>query len=194
MKKVQRIYWILYYRMFFLITKISFGTNMRICNKIYIKRNKNTSIIIGDNFGFSSGGGYNPLARNIKGAIELESFAKLTIGNNVGISSSCLWAFESIEIRDRVKIGAECILLDSDAHSLNYLERRSQLTDRPNAKKRGIIIGEDVLIGTRCIILKGVEIGARSILGSGSVATKDIPEDEIWAGNPAIFVRKINIV
>ena len=41
------------------------------------------------------------------------------------------------------------------------------------------------------IILKGVHIGARSIVATGSVVTKSIPADEIWGGNPAKFIRKI---
>ena len=65
-------------------------------------------------------------------------------------------------------------------------------TDRSNAKRMGIVIEEDVLIGTRCIILKGVKIGKRSIVGSGSVVTMSIPSDEIWAGNPAVFIKKIS--
>ena len=52
-----------------------------------------------------------------------------------------------------------------------------------------IIIEDDVLIGANVIILKGVHIGARSIIGAGSVVTKDVPEDCIVAGNPAKVVK-----
>ena len=55
-----------------------------------------------------------------------------------------------------------------------------------------IVIEDDVLIGTRCIILKGVTIGARSIIGSGSVVVKSIPADCIAAGNPCKIIRYIN--
>lgn len=54
-------------------------------------------------------------------------------------------------------------------------------------------ICDDVFIGCRSIILKGVTIGARSIIAAGSVVTKDVPADEIWGGNPAQFIKKINI-
>ena len=53
-------------------------------------------------------------------------------------------------------------------------------------------IYNDVLIGTRCIILKGVTIGARSIIGSGSVVVKTIPADCIAAGNPCKVIKYIN--
>lgn len=46
-------------------------------------------------------------------------------------------------------------------------------------------IGNDVWIGTRCIVKAGVSIGDGAILGMGSVLTKDVPPYEIWAGNPA---------
>ena len=47
------------------------------------------------------------------------------------------------------------------------------------------------MIGTRCIILKGVTIGARSIIGSGSIVTKSIPSDCIAAGNPCKVIKYI---
>ena len=53
-----------------------------------------------------------------------------------------------------------------------------------------VIIGNDVFIGTNSLILKGVEIGDRSLLES-SVVTKSVPTSEIWAGNPAVFLKKL---
>lgn len=54
-----------------------------------------------------------------------------------------------------------------------------------------IVIEDNVLVGARCIILKGVTIGARSIIGSGSIVTKDIPSDCIAAGNPCKVIKSI---
>lgn len=56
-----------------------------------------------------------------------------------------------------------------------------------------MVINDNVFIGARCIILKGVTIGSKSIIGAGSVVTKNIPEGEIWAGNPAKFIKKYNL-
>lgn len=192
MDKVRRIFWILFYRFLLRIKHVSYGQSMRICDRLYIKTGRNSKFQIGENFAFSSGGGYNPLARNIKGSITIEDNAELLIADNVGISSCCLWVFKSLKIGTGSKIGADSILLDSDAHSLNYLERGNSSTDRPNAQRKGIVIGDNVLIGTRCIILKGVSIGNRSIIGSGSVVVKSIPDDCIAAGNPAKVIRMIN--
>lgn len=190
---MTRKFWIIINRYFlFHIKKIKFGSNLRVANFLHIKRGKNATIKIGNNFAFYSGNYYNPLSRNICGSMKLENDSKLEIGDNVGISSSCIWVFKKIKIGSRTKIGGDCILIDSDAHSLNFIERRNGELDRTNAIKKEIIIGEDVLIGTRCIILKGVTIGDRSIIGAGSVVTQDIPSDCIAAGNPAKVIKKIN--
>ena len=52
-----------------------------------------------------------------------------------------------------------------------------------------IVIGDDVWIGSRSLIMKGVHIGNGAIIGAGSVVTKDVPPYEIWAGNPAHFIK-----
>lgn len=53
-----------------------------------------------------------------------------------------------------------------------------------------VYIGDDTFIGTGTIISKDVRIGKICIIGAGSVVTKDIPDNEIWAGNPAKFIKK----
>jgi len=157
------------------------------------------SLTIGDNFTFSSGDGINPLCRNLRGKIFIDKDASIVIGNNVGISSACLWAKVRITIGDKVKIGGDCILMDTDAHNLDYQIRNGGETDENgisidtlSANSSPIVIENDVLIGTRCIILKGVTIGARSIIAAGSVVTKSIPADCIAGGNPCKVIRYIN--
>lgn len=155
---------------------------------------------IGDNFTFSSGDGINPLCRNIRGKIFIGENASITIGNNSGISSACLWAKEHISIGNNVKIGGDCVLMDTDAHSLDWMVRAGLkknewggvISDCKSANSKPITIEDDVLIGTRCIILKGVTIGARSIIAAGSIVTKSIPPDCIAGGNPCKVIRRIN--
>ena len=189
---LKRKFWILANRIIFKLHKITFGGDLRIANRIYLRLKGNNSIQIGNNVAFSSGGGYNPLSRNIMGSIEMEKDAFLIIGDNVGISSCCLRIYKGCTIGNNVKIGADTIILDSDGHSLNYLHRREGSLDRPNARRKEISIGDDVLIGTRSMILKGVTIGARTIIGSGSVVTKSIPSDCIAAGNPCKVIKYIH--
>lgn len=171
---------------------ISFGKNLIVQGDLYLKKGINSKAEIGDNCFFKSGRGLNPLSRNIKTSIQIEDGALLKIGNHCGFSSVCLWAHQSIVIGNYVNIGADSILLDSDAHSLSYIDRRNVDLDFKNKANKPIIIDDDVLIGTRCIILKGVHIGSRSIIGSGSIVVNDIPEDCIAAGNPARVIRRFN--
>lgn len=198
-RKIKRIFYFEYYKCLFRLMAIQFGKNLSIYNKIYLNIHPESTIRIGDNFIFTSGEAYNPLCRNICGCIHTaEKGSTIIIGNNVGISSACLWAKEKIVIGNNVKIGGDCILLDTDAHNLNYQIRRSHeknsegiTIESATAKSAPIVIEDDVLIGTRCIVLKGVTIGARSIIGSGSVVTKSIPADCIAAGNPCKIIKQL---
>ncbi len=168
------------------------GKDLIVQGHMYLKVGNQSKVKIGDSCNFKSGRGLNPLSRNIKGALYVEDGASLIIGNHCGFSSVCLWAQKSIIIGNYVNIGADTILMDSDSHSLSYLDRRDPIKDYKNKNDGPILIEDDVLIGTRCIILKGVKIGARSIIGSGSIVVKDIPEDCIAAGNPARIIKKLN--
>lgn len=158
---------------------------------IYFKKSKDCKITIGKGFAFFSGNGLNPLSQGRKGSIFAEGEATITIGDNVGMSSAVLWAKKGITIGDRVTVGANVVILDSDCHSLNYLDRGTE-NDMKNCKCKPVVIEDDVLIGTGAYILKGVHVGARSVIGAGSIVTSDIPADCIAAGNPAKAIRKIN--
>jgi acetyltransferase-like isoleucine patch superfamily enzyme len=175
----------------FWIIGVTLGKNPMISGEVVIKIGKNSKIEIGDSFVFTSGLTINPLCRNIRGTICADDGASVKIGHNVGLSSACVWAHESIQIGNNVKVGGDTIILDSDAHSMDFMIRRDSILDMESKINKPIVIGDDVLIGTRCIILKGCHIGNRSVIGSGSIVTKDIPPNEIWAGNPARFIRSI---
>ena len=163
---------------------------MQVFNRIYLRKHKSSYIEIGKNFRFSSGSAINPLCRNLRGCIYTRENARIKIGDNVGISSATIWASESITIGNNVNIGGDSILMDSDAHSLDYAVRRTP-EDCSKARTKPIVIGNDVLIGARTIILKGVTIGERSVIGGGSIVTKSIPSDCIAAGNPCKVIRML---
>ena len=170
--KMRRLFYPIWNRIKFRIKHVQFGTNMVVSTCMYLTVASKAKIQIGHNFVFTSGECFNPLCRNIKGCIVAEPNASISIGNDVGMSSTCLWAHEKITIGNNVKIGGDTIIMDSDAHSLDFILRRSAHLDQNNKRNIPITIEDDVLIGTRCIILKGVTIGARSVIGSGSVVTR----------------------
>lgn len=144
-------------------------------------------IIIGDNAKIISDFAFNVVGGYQKTKIYCRSGAIIRIGNNVGISNSIITAYESITMEDNVAIGAGCLITDSDHHSLVYNLR----INGDIGKSAPIILKEGAFIGAGCIILKGVTIGKHSVLGAGSVITKSIPDGELWAGNPAKFVKKV---
>lgn len=170
------------------MTGAKIGKNCSIYNKLYYFLHPKGVIEIGDIFIFSTGSNFNQLSRNIRGSIYVAENAVLKIGDNVGISSSCIWVTNSITIGNHVNIGADTLILDTDAHHLDWQERRNggERSCKP------IIIEDDAFIGTRSIILKGVTIGARSIIGAGSVVAKSIPPDCVAAGNPCKIIRMNN--
>lgn len=192
-REIKKVFYIHYNRIVFKANGIRLGKNMRVFNKLYLMKHIDSECIIGDNFSFSSGDNFNPLSRNLLGSIYLGGGnAKMSINNNVGISSSCIWCSKSITIGNNVKIGSGCVILDTDSHSLDFNNRRIPKVDFANTNRKAIVIEDDVLIGTNCIVLKGVTIGARSIIGAGSVVAKDIPADCIAAGNPCKVIKRIN--
>lgn len=168
---------------------VEHGAHCVIHGKLYINLFPTAKVKIGDNLYFSSGWGINALCANKRGVIYATEHANITIGNNVGMSSVVLWAHESITIGDHVKIGGNSILIDTDSHNMDYLVRRGQYTDWGVSKP--IVIEDDVFIGVNCIILKGVTIGARSIIAAGSVVTKSIPADCVAGGNPAKVIKSL---
>lgn len=144
-------------------------------------------LTIGDNLHYSSGWNINALCANRCGSIYATENAKIQNGNNCGMSSSILWSHKSIIIGNNVKLGGNSIIIDTDSHNLNRLKRRNGYSDTVEAQS--VCIEDDVLIGMNSVILKGVTIGARSIIGANSVVTKNIPPDCIAAGNPARVIK-----
>lgn len=168
---------------------VKHGRNCVVHGKLYIKLFPTANVTIGDNLYFSSGWAINALCTNKRGILYATQNATITIGDNVGMSSTVLWAHESITIGNHVKIGGNCILMDTDAHNMDYVIRRGQYTDWGISSP--IVIEDDVFIGANCIVLKGVTVGARSIIAAGSVVTKSIPADCLAGGNPAKVIRSL---
>lgn len=125
--------------------------------------------------------------------IQLLFGGHLEVGNNSGFSQSSIICTQSIKIGNNVKIGAGCLIMDSNFHSLDYLKRRNRSTDSLNARREAVTIDDDVFIGARCIVGKGVHIGARTIIASGSVVVNDLPSDCIAGGNPCKIIKRLDL-
>lgn len=110
--------------------------------------------------------------------------ATLTIGddtfvnNGTTLSASC-----AITIGNRVNIAPHCTLIDNDFHAVDQRDAAPKMAP--------ITLEDDVWLGTRVTVLKGVTIGRGSVIASGAVVTKDIPPGVIAGGVPAKVIRKL---
>ena len=98
-------------------------------------------------------------------------------------------------IANNCEIGGASHTVDWVSTSPAFNENRDQIKMKFSYHKftpqsSRTTIGNDVWIGARALIKSGVTIGHGAIIGMGSVVTKDIPPYEIWAGNPAKFIKK----
>ena len=115
--------------------------------------------------------------------------SQIIIKNNVGISGSTIKASKKVVIGNNVMIGSGCLISDSDSHPIDFLDRRNGKHDK--IKARSIHIGDDVFLGARTIVLKGVKIGDRTVVGAGSVVSKSLPSDSVAAGNPCKVLKRL---
>lgn len=121
------------------------------------------------------------ISRNVR----FGSGAKVEVGDYVGINENC-WIGNDTVIGNDVMFGPEVTIL-SGGHNFSRID--IPMREQGATARKPVIIGDDVWIGTRVIILPGVKIGAHSILAAGAVVTKDVPEYAIVAGNPAVIKK-----
>lgn len=160
------------------------GKNVKFIGFPHIDRiTVNSHISIGDNCKFRSRRMSNPLGLVRPCIFALSSssgcFPKLSIGDDCGFSGVSLWCFSSIHIGNGVRVGANTIIIDGDAH----------FDDPRTSAAEPIVIENNVFIGANCIIKKGVTIGRNSVIGMGSIVTKSIPANSIAAGVPCKVIR-----
>lgn len=117
--------------------------------------------------------------------------ALLHFKGRVGMSNTVIVATKHIEIGDNVMIGGGVTIVDCDFHSKDYHDWFTE-NDEKNMPSKPVVIGNNVFIGMNTIILKGVTVGDGAVIGAGSVVSSNIPSNEIWAGNPAKFIKKRN--
>ena len=116
--------------------------------------------------------------------------AKITIGNDTSINNGFVAIAEhtSIQIGERVLIGSNVEIIDSDFHGVKLADRFASKLEWA----KPVVIKNDVFLGSNVRVCKGVTIGSGSVVANGSVVVEDIPPGVIAAGNPAKVIRNIS--
>lgn len=175
-------------RLIFFLNGIEFGSVKSFGTPIvYIS--KEGKCKIGFNLIMNNNHRFNPIGRNSPCYIVVNDEGFLEIADNVGMSSAAIVCENHISIGNNVLLGGGVCIYDTDFHSLNPNYRNDFYLDAKHTNKLPVIIEDNVFIGAHSTILKGVTIGENSIVGACSVVTKSIPCNQIWAGNPAKFIR-----
>lgn len=86
---------------------------------------------------------------------------------------------------NRIHIGERCVITTGVIILTHYQNAKTGKWYQGN-----VYIGNGTFIGANTIICKDVSIGDNVLIGAGSIVTKNIPDNEVWAGNPARFIRK----
>lgn len=144
---------------------------------------------LGDKNTFNSTFDSNPMGLFRPCSVVVTKSGELNIASSCGFSGVSIFCTLKITIGERLFCGGNTSIWDTDFHPINFIDRRND--NNINTKSASIVIGNDVFIGANSIILKNVTIGDRAVIGAGSVVTKNVPQDEVWAGNPAKFIKKL---
>ena len=164
--------------------KVTNGWRFKGCPFIRVG-GRDSRITVGENFTAISSIKDNSIGVPHKVIIRTVSDgAEIVIGRDVGVSGCVISAAKSIHIGDRVLIGSGALIFDSDLHPLEGGIRHGRGACEP------IVIEDDVFIGARAIVLKGVTIGKSAIVGAGAVVTKDVPAGARVVGNPARIISR----
>lgn len=159
-------------------------TRLVICHAL----GRASRVVIGRRFSALSTSRYNSLGVIQKTLLRTCAYgAELIIGDDVGVSGVSICAAKAVRIGNNVLIGTGTIITDSDLHPADPAMRLSG----KEADSMPVTIEDNVFIGARAIILKGVTIGEGSTIGAGSVVTRDIPSYCVAVGNPAMVVKRL---
>lgn len=123
----------------------------------------------------------------------IERFSEITVqAGELRIGDHCFIGQGSIIVcRDKITIGRGCLI----AESVTIRDQNHRFGNGVEVRNSGfetkpIEIGDNVWIGAKSCIISGVKIGSNSVIGAGSVVTKDCPSDAVMAGNPARVIGR----
>lgn len=169
----------------FYLAKVHFvqiGKHCQFDGRTIWRKLPGSRIVIGDKCIFNSShtsnriGVYTPCMFST-----LTTEGVIEVGDNCGFSGTVVAGAVSIKLGNNVRCGANTLITDSDWHFDDY---------RTGANA-GVVIDDNVWLGYGVKVLKGVHIGENSLIGAGSIVTKNIPSNVVAAGNPCKVIKVI---
>jgi len=177
-------------RLYLRLWGVKYGKGLRMYSLPLCRRDRGAVIEIGAGVSIK-----NKLSENLAGAqhrtviAATQPGARLIIGDYVGLSGVILNSAHEIIIEDNVALGTGVRVYDTDFHPVDAVARRK--CDSNEILTKSVRICEDVWVGTNVIILKGVTIGPRCVVGAGAVVTRSCPADTLVGGVPARVIREL---
>jgi acetyltransferase-like isoleucine patch superfamily enzyme len=175
-------------RLSFWLNGIHWGSGWKLYGLPVIQRHRQSRISIGPRVNLRSSLRSNPLAPNHPVVLSTRRPGSIiTIGEDFAMTGGTICADTHIAIGDRVQIGANSIIIDTDFHPLSI---HTRITAPNVGKSSPTIIEEDVFVGANCMILKGVRLGKGCVIAAGSVVSHSIPSFALAGGVPATVIGR----
>jgi acetyltransferase-like isoleucine patch superfamily enzyme len=181
--------WLVYpwVRLLFAVNRIPWRQGWHFYGVPIIQKHRRSRMTFGTGLQLRSSLRSNPLGSNHPVILATwQAGACLEVGSDFAMTGGVLCSAERITIGNNVGVGANTTIIDTDFHSFNPVER---LMNPLIAKTTPVTIEDGAFIGMNCLILKGVTIGQNSIVGAGSIVSRDVPPYAIVAGNPAQVIK-----
>jgi len=185
-------WWTIWTRIKLAALRCPVEAGLQVDGRLVIRMARRGSIVLADHVTINSRFGSNLVGLQGPSVLHCIQAGRIEIGPHSGGSSVVLSARTLIRLGAHVKLGGNVRIYDHDFHALDPLARRSYRSDQAGVATAPVHIEDDVFIGANAIILKGVHLGARSIVGAGAVVSlKEVPPDSVVVGNPARIIRTL---
>lgn len=188
----NKLWWLARSRIECFKNKVALGSNVTFHGVPIISAHPDSNMFIGDRVGLCSDSRYTALGVSRPVILRtLRVGALLSVGSDSGLSGTCICASTSVQIGQRCLIGADVLITDTNFHPVDARDRRYR--SESEARSRPVAIEDDVFIGARAMVLPGVRIGSGSVIGAGSIVSRDIPPNSVASGNPARVTRNLEL-